>query len=235
MCQCHEWMDVIWSNCYDQTISKSSSLVYQHWNECVYRKWWTLLLYSYALMALFSQIVCKSLRRVYLNKRPLKCNACASTSVCISLGLNRFAYATSQSSRFGRVEWNSLNYSSEKKKQTHIIRIQWMFFLGCSIRHDRSYSSSLMLLIFFLSNSLSFPIRSRCSFSHICFAFNKHIVRLNVVNDASIQFHSFEAEHFMLHIHSTPRQQSSTGKTQVKREQQQQQNRLRYFISWLCV
>lgn len=89
MCQCHEWMNVIWSNCYDQTISESSSPVYQHWNECVYPKWWTLPCYSYAL-ALFSQIVCKSLRRVYLNKRPLKCEVCAGTSVCVCVCFARY-------------------------------------------------------------------------------------------------------------------------------------------------
>lgn len=49
------------------------------------------------------------------------------------------------------------------------------YFLGCSIRHDRSYSSLLMLLIFFFF--------TRRLFSPV---FNKHIVRIAAVNDASI-------------------------------------------------
>lgn len=156
----------------------------------------------------------------------------AYASVCISrFESNRMRNLVNEHLRSVSVGWNSLNYSSErseKKKQIHtrIYAFNKCYFLGCSIRHDRSYSSSLMLLIFCVA--LSLPFRSHFSFSLIYFAFNKHIVRLNVVNDTSIQFHSFQAEHFMLHIHSTPDNKATE-------EKKHQQNRLRYFISWLCV
>lgn len=121
---------------------------------------------------------------VYLNKRPFKYSIHVHwhNFVCFSrVESNCMRNLMSEHLRSVFVGWNetvsiaAVKEKREKRKKhkthTHTYAFNKCYFLGCSIRHDRSYSSSLMLLIFFCS------LRSLTLF--LSFSFTLHSINIS--------------------------------------------------------